>query len=147
MSNELETVRLGDTVTLHYKITAMNGDEIDSTFSGESVTLAIGSNALADNLEKCLVGLPVGERHVFQLEPWQAFGISDPELIQEVPLDEFPEDMPTHPGSLIEFALPNGDSISGLLKSKTQSIALVDFNHPLSDCPILFEVEVLEILR
>jgi len=145
MSNEHKVVRLGDTITLHYKITAMNGEEIDSSFTGESVTLALGSNELADNLENCLIGIPVGERHVFQLEPWQAFGVSDPELIQEIPLNEFPEDMPTEPGSLIEFTLPNGESISGVLKSKTQDTARVDFNHPLSDCPIMFEVEVLDI--
>jgi len=138
-------VKSGDTLTLHYKITAMNGTEIDSTFDGEPMQLTLGRNELAQTLENCLIGVLPGERHVFQLEPWQAFGVSNPELVQQIALDEFPADMPVEPGSLIEFTLPNGNSLSGTVKSKTHSHAVVDFNHPLSDCPILFEVEVLAI--
>ena len=145
--SEAKPVKPGDTLTLHYKITAVNGTEIDSTFGGEPIQITLGCNELAQNLENCLIGVLPGERHVFQLEPWQAFGVSNPELIKEIALEEFPADIPARPGSLIEFSLPNGTVLTGTVKSTTNSHATVDFNHPLSDCPILFEVEVLRILE
>ncbi len=138
-------VKPGDTLTLHFKITVMNGTDIDSTFDAEPIQLTLGNNELAENLENCLIGILPGERHVFQLEPWQAFGVSDPDLVQQIALDQFPAEMHIEPNNLVEFTLPNGTSLSGTVKSKTNTHAIVDFNHPLSDCPILFEVEVLAI--
>jgi FKBP-type peptidyl-prolyl cis-trans isomerase SlpA len=142
-----DTVKAGDTITLHFKISALDGTVIDNTFDGEPVTLTLGSDEIAATLEQWLIGIPCGERYVFQLEPWQAFGASDPELVQSIPLADFPEGLGAKEGSLVEFTLPNGTTLAGLVKSRTQTDILVDFNHPLSDCPILFEVEVKEIVH
>lgn len=142
-----QIVRPGDTLLLHYRISTADGSEIDSTFAGEPLVLHLGVGEFAENLEQWLIGLPPGERHVFQLEPEQAFGVSDAALVQRVPLDQFPPDMALTENAVIEFQLPDGAMVAGTVKSKSQHDALVDFNHPLSDCPILFEVEVLEIVR
>ena len=140
------TAQYGDTVLLHFRISSQNGQEIDSTFSGEPIQITLGQQALAENLEKCLIGLQVGERHVFQLEPYQAFGVHDAALIQEIAVAEFPQgSLPTE-NSLIDFTMPSGVTLAGTIKSLTPIHAMVDFNHPLSDCPILFEVEVMQIL-
>lgn len=147
MNGNSSPIRHGDRVILHYRLGAVDGTEIDSTFGGEPVTLALGGGELAENLEKCLIGLEPGGRHVFYLAPEQAFGTSDRSLVQQIPLEEFPPDMPLDENSLIEFTLPNGTGLVGILKSRSQTHATVDFNHPLSDCPVVFEVEVLEVLR
>ena len=139
-------VQYGDTILLHFRISSQNGKEIDSTFGSEPIQITLGHQALAENLEKCLIGLPVGERHVFQLEPYQAFGARDAALIQEIPLTEFLPDCLPKENNLINFAMPSGVTLAGTIKSLTPTHAMVDFNHPLSDCPILFEVEVMQIL-
>jgi FKBP-type peptidyl-prolyl cis-trans isomerase SlpA len=144
---ELRKVRHGDTLVLHYKLSALDGTEIDNTFGGAPLTLRLGHNEFAANLEQWLIGLHVGEHHEFHLQPWAAFGASDPALIQEIALEEFPPGMPIEENSLIEFSMPNGTTVAGLIKARTASHALVDFNHPLSGCPVLFEVEVVEILE
>ncbi len=147
MSGNGDPIRHGDRLIVHYRLGTEDGTEIAGTFGGEPVTLTLGAGDLAENLEKCLVGLEPQGRHVFYLEPEQAFGASDGALVQEVPLEEFPPDMPLEENSLIEFTLPNGTGLVGILKSQSQTHATVDFNHPLSDCPVVFEVEVLEVLR
>lgn len=140
-------VAQGDTITLHYRLSSQNGHEIESTFGGEPAVIVMGQGELAENLERWLIGLPVNEVHVFQLEADQAFGRCDPALVQHIPLAEFPSDMPVEPGALIEFALPNGSLLPGTIVEKMQDEAVVDFNHPLCDCHVLFEVEVLAIRR
>jgi hypothetical protein len=63
MDHEERRAGFGDTLTLHYRISAWNGAEIDSTFLGEPVTLTFGNGELAENLEKC--GRPAAAvRHV-----------------------------------------------------------------------------------
>lgn len=140
-------VAAGDTVVLHYRLSSVQGHEVESTFGGEPAVFMLGQGQLAENLERWLIGLPLHERHVFQLDPAQAFGHCDPARVQRIPLAQFPPDMAVEPRALIEFSLPNGSLLSGTVLEKTQDEAVVDFNHPLCDCPVLFEVEVLGIRR
>ncbi len=138
----------GDKVTLHYRVSISEEEVLFDTYEqDEPVTLVIGAGEISENLEKCLVGLSAGEQRVFHLEPEQAFGLSDPELMQRIELDMFPEDMPVEPNNLFEFNLPSGEAVMGVILEKTDTDALVDFNHPLSDYPLQFEVEILEILE
>ena len=135
----------GDTLVLHYKLSSPNGREIESTFDDEPIEITLGQGALAWNLESCLLGLPLHERHVFLLEPAQAFGCFDERLIQRLPLNDFPTDITLAPQMVMEFQLPNGTSMPGTIQEISADDIVVDFNHPLSDCPLNFEVEVLKI--
>lgn len=138
----------GDKVSVHYRITIPEGEVIFDTYEqSEPATIQLGAGDIAENLEKCLIGLEPGEQRVFHLEPEQAFGLSDPELVQRIELDVFPDDVPVEVDSLIEFNLPSGEGVMGVVLDKTQEDALVDFNHPLCDYPLKFEVEILEILE
>lgn len=139
------SVSPGDTLLLHYKLSSANGTEFENTFDDEPIVITLGQGDLTWNLEQCLLGLPLNERHVFMLEPAQAFGYFDEQLLQRLPLADFPPDMALAPQMMIEFQLPNGTTMPGTIQEIDQSEAVVDFNHPLSDCAVHFEVEVLEI--
>lgn len=137
-------VQPGDTLTLHFRLATLSGKELDSTFESEPISLRLGSGELDTNLEKLLIGLPIGVRHEFTLEPEQAFGSADPALIRQLPRLAFPSDLPPI-GSLVEFTQPDGSALPGLVMEIGGDTVTVDFNHPLSDCSVRFEVEVLAI--
>lgn len=140
------TVAYGDTVSLRYAIRLRNGDEIVSNFGdAEPDTLTIGDGTLAPTLEQWLIGLAPGERHVFLLEPWQAFGTSSAEMVQTLKPEDIPPGMQLTPGALVEFELPNGQTLAGSILEMGPEGVKVDFNHPLADCPIEFEIEVVAI--
>ena len=139
------TVGAGDTIVLHYKISSPNGVDIESTFEDEPIEITLGQGDLPWNLENCLVGLPLHERHVFMLDPAQAFGCFDERLLQRLPRSDFSPDFALTPQTIIEFQLPNGTSMPGTIQEIGDTEIVVDFNHPLSDCPVHFEVEVLKI--
>ena len=138
-------VASGDTIKLHYKLSSPNGAVFENTFDSEPIDITLGQNALAQNLENFLIGLLPYERHVFMLDPAQAFGCRDERLIQRIPLSEFPATIKPEPKAMIEFQMPNGSSLPGVIQEIGASDAVVDFNHPLADCPVVFEVEILEI--
>ncbi len=141
------SVAWGDTLVLRYAIRLRNGEEILSNFDEpEPDTLTLGDGMLAQTLEQWLLGVKPGERHVFLLDPWQAFGTSQPELVQTLPRSDLPTDSEFEIDSLVEFSLPNGQTVAGrILKIDAESVE-VDFNHPLADLPIEFEVEIIRIL-
>ena len=47
---------------------------------------------------------------------------------------------------LVEFAMPNGQTLAGRIMEIDDDAVKVDFNHPLADLSIEFEVEIVRIL-
>lgn len=139
-------------LTLHYSLSALDGNEFVSTFGLSPATLQMGSGQLAESLERCLLGLPAGERHVFQLEPDEAFGEHNPRLVERIARSALPPGIDLKENSLIEFSAPDdgqfarSGGFAGFLRELTETTALFDFNHPLAGQPVRFEVEIIGIM-
>lgn len=141
-----EVVKENSLLTLHYRLALADDTELVSTFGGKPATLQLGSGELAPVLEKCIIDLPVGERTVFLLEPEQAFGPHNPQLMQRFARSELPNAGELREMALIEFKAPNGATYTGLVRELTAEDALIDFNHPLAGKAIRFEVDVIGVL-
>lgn len=140
-------VAAGDTLELRYALRPCGGDDIISNFDdAEPDTLTLGDGTLAPMLEQWLIDLVPGERHVFLLDPWQAFGTSQPELIQTLPRSDLPADLEFELDQLVEFAMPSGQTVAGRILEIRDNAVKVDFNHPLAGVAIEFEVEIDRIL-
>jgi FKBP-type peptidyl-prolyl cis-trans isomerase SlpA len=147
--NEAASDRVGPDsyLTLHYSLSALDGSEYVSTFDLSPATLLMGSGQLAETLESCLLGLPVGERHVFELVAADAFGEHNPRLVERIARSALPPEVELKENSLIEFSAPDGSGqFAGFLRELNEHSALFDFNHPLAGRAIRFEVEVIAIL-
>jgi len=141
------SVTAGDTLQLRYALRPRGGDDLVSNFDdAEPETVTLGDGTLAPMLEQWLIDLHPGERHVFLLDPWQAFGESQPDLIQTLPKSDLPADMKLEVDQLFEFAMPNGQTLAGRILEIGGDTVKVDFNHPLADLCIEFEVEIVRIL-
>lgn len=146
-TNNPRTVAPGDTLELRYALRPRGGEDIVSNFDDATPdTLTLGDGTLAPMLEQWLLDLPAGERHVFLLDPWQAFGEFQAELIQDMPRADLPDDLLLEVDQLVEFAMPNGQTLAGRILDIGDDVVKVDFNHPLSDLSIEFEVEIARIL-
>jgi FKBP-type peptidyl-prolyl cis-trans isomerase SlpA len=141
-----ETVRAGNLITLHYRVATGDDTELVSTFDSTPATLQLGSGELAPTLEHCLIGITPGERHVFLLEPGQAFGAHNPGLVQRIGRADLPPNITPELHGMIEFSSPAGDKFTGVVRELDSETVLVDFNHPLAGKPVRFEVEIIGIL-
>ena len=106
----------------------------------------MGGGQLAAPLEKCLLGLVIGQRHDFLLAPGDAFGEHNPRLVERIARSALPAHVELKPNSLIEFNAPEGGGFAGFLRELTNTSALFDFNHPLAGQNVRFEVEIIGIL-
>lgn len=141
-----DTVTESSLLTLHYRLALADDTELVSTFGAKPATLQLGSGELAPVLERCLIGLAAGQRTVFLLEPEQAFGPHNPQLMQRFARSDLPNPGELRAMALIEFKAPNGATYTGLVRELTEEGALIDFNHPLAGKAIRFEVDVIGIL-
>lgn len=141
-----ETIKPDSLITLHYRVANSDDVELVTTFDATPATLQLGSGELAPPLEQCLIGVAVGERHVFMLEPTQAFGAHNLQLVQRIGVNDLPAGANPELHGMIEFASPRGDKFTGMIRELDDQGVLVDFNHPLAGKSIRFEVEIIGIL-
>lgn len=137
-------VRIGDRVTLHYRL-ACGDEEVVNTFAEAPETFQIGGGDIDPRLEALLNGLQSGDHRTFELPPGAAFGDHNPDMVHQLPREEFGPDMALTPGNDVEFTLPNGQTLHGILRSVDNERVRVDFNHPLAGLPVVFEVKILEV--
>jgi len=154
-SNEVNVlVRPDSYLTLNYRITLASGPGEGSvftdTFDGRPATLQMSSGQWAPGLEAALLGKAEGDRFSVTLEPADAYGERNPDLIQRVTRKMLAEhagaDATFEPGDLVEFAAPNGGRYSGVLKEINEESALFDFNHPLAGVRLRVDVALLGVL-
>ncbi len=136
---------LGDQISIRYQIFDSEGALLDGAQdSPEQVML--GSGELPTAVESAILGSGEGdiERVSISAEDG-AFGQHDPDRVQTLLLEQFSEIESTEMGALIEFELPSGEILVGVVASKTELEIQIDFNHPLIGRDCLYEVEVVSI--
>jgi FKBP-type peptidyl-prolyl cis-trans isomerase SlpA len=153
MSDAPATVTHGSFLTLHYRLAGPDGADLVNTFADKPATLSVGSGEMSPALEARLIGLVEGTRTTLSLEPGEAFGPRNPEMIQRVAMKLMRElgdpDETWSVGDVVQFPTPDGQGgFAGVLRELDQAgeWALFDFNHPLAGQPVTFEVQLIGVL-
>ena len=144
---EYHALKIGDQVLLHYRLSC-RGEEIANTFTVQPETFRIGQGDIDVRLESLLIGMRVGDHRTFHLESGAAFGSPDPGMVHDLPRSEFAALETANtlaPGHDVEFTLPNGQTLNGVIRSIDADFVRVDFNHPLAGLPVTFEVKIIEV--
>ena len=132
-------------VTLHFSLSLADGTEAISTFGEEPMTITMGDGTFMPGMEMALYGLKEGDEQTILLTPEQAYGFPDPQLIHDMPLSEFNDEIQPEVGQIIAFSMPNGEETPGAIIEINGDMARVDFNHPLSGHDVVFRVEIIKI--
>lgn len=106
------------------------------------VLIVVGKGHVVKGLDAALKGMGVGEQRTVELQPEEAFGSRDPELVRILPIAEFKKrEIDPFPGLPLDI-----DGKRGVVKSVSGGRVMVDMNHPLAGERIVYEVKVEERL-
>ncbi|MGQ9736227.1 MAG: FKBP-type peptidyl-prolyl cis-trans isomerase [Thermaceae bacterium] len=104
-----------------------------------------GHQNIIQGLEEALEGHMEGETIRANVAPEKAYGPRDPEGVQVVPLDAFPEDAEVVPGGQFYAQDKEGNPVTVTVVAVEGDEVTVDFNHPLAGKSLDFEVEILKV--
>ncbi len=104
-----------------------------------------GHGNLIRGLEKALEGHEAGEVLEVHVPAEEAYGPRDPEGLQTIPLEEFPEDAEVVPGAQFYAQDPEGNPLLVTVVEVEGDEVTVDFNHPLAGQDLDFQVEILAV--
>ncbi len=136
----------GDTVSVHYKGTFVDGTVFDSSHDrGETIDFQVGAGQMIRGFNDAVVDMEVGETKNVTITPEEGYGEVVPSAIMEFPRASFPDDMPLRQGEMVQGNSPAGQPMVGTINEVHEETVVVDFNHPMAGKELNFEIELVEI--
>ena len=131
-------------VTLKYSVKDTEGTSVDEG-TAPMVYLHGGYGGIFDRLEEELQGKGIGDVLEVKLEPEDAFGEYDAELVAIEPRQLFPEDIEV--GMQFERGSEAGEDDDALftITDIADDKVVVDGNHPLAGIGLMFSCTVTEV--
>lgn len=142
----MQKPQAGNTVRVHYTGTLEDGTQFDSSRGAEPLEFAMGQGQLIAGFENAVAGLSAGESCTVTLTPEQAYGESDPDMVQQVARELMPEDLELQPGMVLQGQAGDGRVDNFTIVSLTEETVTLDANHPLAGKTLTFEIELVAIV-
>lgn len=136
---DVRTAEVGDLVKVHYTGTLDNGEQFDSSEGKNPLSFTLGDGNMISGFDNAVKGMKIGESITVKLEPKDAYGEKDENLIVRIPMDKMPEG--TQIGSEVLFST----GAKGIVIEITGTDFVVDANHNLVGKPLTFNIELISI--
>lgn len=151
----MEKIQLGKHVELAYEIFVVAADGASNSvykFTAERPDAFIfGYDAgMIEGFAKAINGLEAGATFDFTLEPKDAFGEKDPELVQVLPKDIFLVDgefdaEKVYEGAVVPMMTADGHRIDGFVDKVTDTEVTMNFNHQLAGERVRYAGKVIAV--
>jgi FKBP-type peptidyl-prolyl cis-trans isomerase SlpA len=140
----MEKVTSNSTVSVHYTGRLEDGTVFDSSLveGREPLTATLGQGNLISGFENGLVDMVVGEKKTVEIEPENAYGQINPQMVNEVAKSQVPEGVSV--GDMLQAMSPAGP-INVKVLEINEDVVVLDANHPLAGQKLIFDLEVITI--
>lgn len=142
------TIKKGDAVKLDYEGSLDDGTVFDSSKHGDHshpLEFGVGNGQVIPGFDNAVLGMKVGEEKTFKIEPKDAYGEVDENLVQQVPKSAFPPNMELKVGMTLGMHSPDGQRLTVVVKEIGKDSVKLDMNHPLAGKRLTFKIKILEI--
>lgn len=133
----------GDTVNVHYTGKLSDGVVFDSSAERGPIELTIGEKQVIAGFEEALLGMEEGETKTVTLEPQDAYGAHDPNLVHTVERARIPQDIELSLGAELQATTPNGNQMRLAVTEFDNDNVTLDANHPLAGRTLTFEMTLV----
>ena len=131
-------------VSFRYSLSTANGEFVGATPESEPLVFLHGHGTLIEALENKLVGRSKGDKFEIMALPEEAYGVSNPDLIQTVPKANFEGEENLEVGMQMQVESNMGTQIAILTEIKENDIVL-DLNHILAGETLHFDIEIIDV--
>ncbi len=130
--------------SIDYTLTNDAGETLDTSEGREPLTYLQGHQNIIPGLEKALEGKTTGDKLKVTVPPEEAYGTTNPALVQVVSRDVFQGVDNIEVGMSFQAQGDGGPIIVTVTKIEGDQIT-IDGNHPLADMTLTFDVEVKDV--
>ena len=140
----MKKIQAGNTVKVNYTGKLEDGTIFDSSLNEgrEPLEVTVGQGQLIKGFEDGLFDMSEGETKTIEIEPSEAYGEINIELINSVPRANVPEGV--QEGEMLQGEGPMG-AVNVKVVEVNEETVVLDANHPLAGKKLIFELEVVSI--
>jgi FKBP-type peptidyl-prolyl cis-trans isomerase SlyD len=131
--------------SIEYKLKDADGQVLDTSEGREPLTYLHGAGNLIPGLEQALEGNAPGDSVSVTVDPGEAYGERDDNLIQQVPKTAFEGVEQVEAGMRFQATDEQGEGRIVTVTNVEDDEVTVDANHPLAGHSLNFEVSVVEV--
>ncbi|TVS02691.1 MAG: peptidylprolyl isomerase [Rhodobacteraceae bacterium] len=135
----------GTIVQFHYTGTLEDGTVFDSSQGREPLEFEMGSGMIIPGLDRAIEGMSAGEEKTVTIPCAEAYGDYRPEGRQDVPREQFPDNIPLEAGTQLQMQTQDGRAIPVVIAEVGPELVTLDANHPLAGKDLTFAVEVVSV--
>jgi len=135
----------GDTVKIHYTGTLDDGTQFDSSEGRDPLEFQLGSGQVIPGFEKAVEGMSVGDKKSVNIEPEDAYGARQDQMVQDVPKSALPDDLVPEVGMALQARGQDGQTLRLTVTDVAEDSITVDGNHPLAGKALNFDIELVHI--
>ena len=132
-------------VSIDYTLTNADGEVLDSSNGGAPLVYLQGAGNIIPGLEKALEGKQAGDAVNVTVEPAEAYGEFNAELIAVLGRNMFEGVDELEVGMQFHASGPDGSMQIVTIKALEGDEVTVDGNHPLAGEQLTFDVKVIEV--
>lgn len=130
-------IKAGDRVRLHYRTRLEDGREVDNSKDDGPVEIVAGASDVLPGVAQGIIGMSVGERHLFELTPEQGYGPGRQGVERRVPRSALPRS--AAPGDAVRLAVAGVEMVLWVVTEEGDEVVLSS-QHPLSGRTLLVDV-------
>jgi len=142
----MKCVEKGDKVKVEYTGKLKDGTVFDSSEKqGAPLEFEVGSGQVIKGFDQAIVGMKKDEEKKITIQPEDAYGQRNPELIKEIPRQTFPQDQEIKPGMVFMMKIQDGRQFPAIISEVKDNTVTIDLNPPLAGKTLIFNIKLLEI--
>lgn len=132
-------------VAIDYTLKDNEQNELDSSSGREPLRYLHGAQNIIPGLEKALTGKAAGDELQVTVQPEEAYGPINPDLIQKAPLSAFEGVEEVKPGMQFQAEGPSGQTQIITVREVHDDGVAIDANHPLAGQVLHFDVRIQDV--
>jgi FKBP-type peptidyl-prolyl cis-trans isomerase SlyD len=134
------------TLTYELKLNDANGEFVEKTEAENPLVFLYGAGQMIPDFENNISELNVGDDFAFGITADRAYGEIDAEAVVNIPREIFAEaeDM-LNVGQAVPMRNDEGHLLQGVVQEVTDTIVVMDFNHPMAGKNLYFTGSIQEL--
>ncbi|QYO77197.1 FKBP-type peptidyl-prolyl cis-trans isomerase [Devosia salina] len=143
----MTTAATGDTVRIHYSGRLTDGTQFDSSEGRAPLEFTLGQGQVIKGLEQHVDGMETGTKSTVTIPAEAAYGPRRDDAVQQLDRDKVPAGIDLQVGTQLQARTADGGMLPITVVGVDEQSVTVDANHPLAGKDLVFDVELVEVVK
>ncbi|MBI5741651.1 MAG: peptidylprolyl isomerase [Nitrospirae bacterium] len=137
----------GNRVKVHYTLKDAGGNVVETSKDIYPLEFTIGEGKMIPGFEDGVIGMKQDENKTISIAPENAYGLRDEKKVFEFERKNAPSDFDPRVGDTVKMHRSDGKAVAVTVLSVTEKGFMMDANHPLAGKELIFDLELVEIVK